>query len=38
VLLVTHDLRLLNDADRIWRIEDGRVNRWVPDAAELAHH
>jgi len=38
VLLVTHDLRLLNDADRIWRIEDGRVNRWVPDAGELALH
>ena len=38
VLLVTHDLRLLNDADRIWRIEDGRVNRWVPDAAALALH
>lgn len=38
VLLVTHDLRLLSDADRIWRIEDGRVNRWAPDAAELALH
>ena len=36
VLLVTHDLRLLKDADRIWRIEDGRVNAWQPDAAELA--
>ena len=36
VLLVTHDLRLLKDADRIWRIEDGRVNPWQPDAAELA--
>ncbi len=41
VLLVTHDLRLLKDADRIWRIEDGRVNPWQPDAAEMAsaaHH
>lgn len=40
VLLVTHDLRLLKDADRIWRIEDGRVNPWQPDAAQLAsaHH
>jgi putative ABC transport system ATP-binding protein len=36
VLLVTHDLRLLKDADRIWRIEDGLVNRWQPDAASLA--
>jgi putative ABC transport system ATP-binding protein len=36
VLLVTHDLRLLKDADRIWRIEDGRVNSWQPDASELA--
>jgi len=25
VLLVTHDLRLLKDADTIWRIEDGQV-------------
>ena len=33
VLLVTHDLRLLKDADRIWRIEDGRVNPWQPDLA-----
>lgn len=38
VLLVTHDLRLLNDADRIWRIEDGRVNRWAPDAGERTLH
>lgn len=38
VLLVTHDLRLLNDADRIWRIEDGRVQPWEPDAAALAAH
>jgi putative ABC transport system ATP-binding protein len=36
VLLVTHDLRLLKDADRIWRIEDGRVNAWQPDTTELA--
>ncbi len=28
VLLVTHDLRLLKDADRIWAIEDGRINPW----------
>jgi len=25
VLLVTHDLRLLKDADTIWKIDDGRV-------------
>lgn len=37
VLLVTHDLRLLKDADRIWRIEDGRVHTWEPDAATLAN-
>jgi putative ABC transport system ATP-binding protein len=36
VLLVTHDLRLLKDADRIWRIEDGQVHRWQPDAASPA--
>jgi putative ABC transport system ATP-binding protein len=36
VLLVTHDLRLLKDADRIWRIEDGRVNPWEPDVATLS--
>lgn len=36
VLLVTHDLRLLKDADRIWRIEDGRVNSWEPDIATLS--
>ena len=38
VLLVTHDLRLLNDADRIWRIEDGCVHRWAPETAELSRH
>ena len=38
VLLVTHDLRLLKDADRIWRIEDGRVGTWDPDPSQLAHH
>ena len=38
VLLVTHDLRLLNDADRIWRIEDGRVNTWDPNKDDLTHH
>jgi len=38
VLLVTHDLRLLKDADRIWRIEDGRVASWQPDPAQLSSH
>ena len=28
VLLVTHDLRLLKDADRIWAIEDGSIHPW----------
>ncbi|MCP9816582.1 ATP-binding cassette domain-containing protein [Synechococcus sp. GreenBA-s] len=37
VLLVTHDLRLLKDADRIWRIEDGRVRPWQPDLATAEH-
>lgn len=37
VLLVTHDLRLLKDADRIWRIEDGRVQPWSLEAAEELH-
>jgi putative ABC transport system ATP-binding protein len=37
VLLVTHDLRLLKDADRIWRIEDGRVQPWSIEAAEELH-
>jgi putative ABC transport system ATP-binding protein len=31
VLMVTHDLRLLKDADRIWRIEDGKVSNWRMD-------
>ena len=31
VLMVTHDLRLLKDADRIWKIEDGRVSHWTMD-------
>lgn len=31
VLMVTHDLRLLKDADRIWKIEDGRVSHWSMD-------
>lgn len=31
VMLVTHDLRLLKDADCIWRIEDGLVNICEPD-------
>ncbi len=37
VLLVTHDLRLLKDADRIWRIEDGRVQPWQPDLTAAEH-
>ena len=37
VLLVTHDLRLLKDADRIWRIEDGRVRPWQPDLTTAEH-
>ena len=39
VLLVTHDLRLLKDADRIWGIEDGRINPWKEDEAKhnLSH-
>lgn len=27
VLMVTHDLRLLDDADQIWKIEDGKVSQ-----------
>jgi putative ABC transport system ATP-binding protein len=38
VLLVTHDLRLLKDADRIWRIEDGRVSIWEPDLLQPTLH
>jgi putative ABC transport system ATP-binding protein len=38
VLLVTHDLRLLKDADKIWRIEDGRVASWQPDPSQLNTH
>ena len=34
VFLVTHDLRLLKDADRILEIEDGRVNPWRPEPAQ----
>ena len=37
VLLVTHDLRLLKDADRIWRIEDGRVQPWSLDTQTEVH-
>lgn len=37
VLLVTHDLRLLKDADRIWRIEDGRVQPWQPELTAVEH-
>jgi len=34
VLLVTHDLRLLKDADRIWGIEDGRIHPWEEEEAK----
>lgn len=34
VFLVTHDLRLLKDADRILRIEDGQVHPWQPEMTE----
>jgi len=37
VLLVTHDLRLLKDADCIWRIEDGQVSKWEGDIDTLTH-
>ena len=37
VLLVTHDLRLLKDADRIWAIEDGRINPWDESKNSTAH-
>ena len=39
VLLVTHDLRLLKDADRIWGIEDGRIHPWQEEEAKhnLSH-
>lgn len=39
VLLVTHDLRLLKDADRIWGIEDGRIRPWEEEEAKhnLSH-
>lgn len=39
VLLVTHDLRLLKDADRIWGIEDGRIKPWEEEEAKhnLSH-
>ena len=36
VLLVTHDLRLLKDADRIWGIEDGRINPWDQSKSNAA--
>lgn len=38
VFLVTHDLRLLKDADRILRIEDGRVNPWAPETRQQTSH
>ena len=31
VLLVTHDLRLLKDADRVWEIDDGKVKLSDPN-------
>lgn len=34
VMLVTHDLRLLKDADCIWRIEDGLVSVCEPDEVQ----
>ena len=39
VLLMTHDLRLLKDADRIWGIEDGRIHPWEEEEAKhnLSH-
>ena len=39
VLLVTHDLRLLKDTDRIWGIEDGRIHPWEEEEAKhnLSH-
>jgi putative ABC transport system ATP-binding protein len=37
VLLVTHDLRLLKDADRIWKIEDGRVQPWSLETQKELH-
>ena len=39
VMLVTHDLRLLKDADRIWGIEDGRIHPWEEEEAKhnLSH-
>ena len=39
VLLVTHDLRLLKDADLIWGIEDGRIHPWEEEEAKhnLSH-
>ena len=39
VLLVTHDLRLLKDADRIWGIEDGHIHPWEEEEAKhnLSH-
>lgn len=37
VMLVTHDLRLLKDADCIWRIEDGLVSVCEPDEVQSLH-
>jgi putative ABC transport system ATP-binding protein len=37
VLLVTHDLRLLDDADRAWKIDDGLVAPWGSKPEPLPH-
>ena len=37
VLLVTHDLRLLKDADRIWAIEDGSIHPWDDSKKDSAN-
>jgi putative ABC transport system ATP-binding protein len=37
VLLVTHDLRLLDDADRVWKIDDGLVAPWESKPEPLPH-
>lgn len=37
VLMVTHDLRVLKDADCIWKIEDGKVNPWNSSSETAIH-
>ena len=37
VLLVTHDLWLLDDADRAWKIDDGLVTPWESKPNPLPH-